>query len=192
MGPKDAKRQDIAAIARELFAEYGYKSVSMDQIAQKSGVAKGTVYLYFKDKEDILAFLFKQVLSAIRQMAEEINAMGLPILEEVHQIVYRFLMYRQNQKFIYKMVQEAKELKTPSACRAIKQIDDEVLAYLERRLRRAVDQGLLRPVNTEALAFIIVKVYTALAFEWEEEHEKLDELQIAQSVQLFLKDGLIL
>jgi AcrR family transcriptional regulator len=192
MNAKEEKRQEIAAIASGLFSEFGYKSVSMDQISQSAQVAKGTLYLYFKDKEDLLTYLVKGVRAGIREMAVEIEARGLPFLEEIHEVVYSFLMYRQNQKFIYKIMREAKELKTPSACRAIKQMDDEVSGYLEKRLRSAMDQGIIRQANTTILSYVIIKVYTALAFEWEEEHEKLNEKQISESVALFLKDGLIL
>ena len=192
MDAKEEKRQELASVAKSLFTEFGYKCVSMDQIAQKAQVAKGTLYLYFKDKEQILTYLFKHVLQPIWEKAEEIRGKGLPILDEIHQVIYSFLMYRNNQKFLYKIAQEAKELGTPSACRAVKKIDDDILAYLDHRLQQAAEQKKLRPFNTTILSFIIIKVYTALAFEWEEEHEKLNEEEIANSVKLFLKDGLIL
>lgn len=192
MDSKEVKRQELADIARVLFTEFGYKSVSMDQLAMHARVAKGTIYLYFKDKEEILTYLVKQVLVSLRERFEQIENTGLNLLDEIHQIVYGFLMYRHNQKFVYKIMSEARQFGTPSACRAIKQIDHEILAYLDKRLHQAVDMGQMRPVNTAVLSFIIVQVYSALAFEWEEEHEKLDEKQIADSVKLFLKEGLII
>ena len=46
-------KEDILKSSRELFTNYGYKKVSMDEIAKASGVTKKTVYSYFKDKESI-------------------------------------------------------------------------------------------------------------------------------------------
>ncbi len=51
------KKTAILAAARELFLHYGYKKTSVEDIAREAGIAKGTVYLYFRSKQDILATL---------------------------------------------------------------------------------------------------------------------------------------
>lgn len=51
---KEEKRCDIALSAIELFCEKGIQQTSIDEIAKSAGVAKGTIYLYFKNKEEIV------------------------------------------------------------------------------------------------------------------------------------------
>lgn len=51
---KEEKRCDIALAAIALFCEKGIQQTSIDQIAKSAGVAKGTIYLYFKNKEEIV------------------------------------------------------------------------------------------------------------------------------------------
>jgi AcrR family transcriptional regulator len=51
------RREDILAAARQVFKERGYENARMDEIARRAGVAKGTVYLYFKSKLSILEAL---------------------------------------------------------------------------------------------------------------------------------------
>ena len=51
---KDEKRCDIALASIALFCEKGIQQTSIDQIAKSAGVAKGTIYLYFKNKEEIV------------------------------------------------------------------------------------------------------------------------------------------
>ncbi len=186
------KKEEIAATAGKLFAEYGFKSVSMEQISTSASVAKGTLYLYFTDKEDLLTHLVRGELLRIKDMVEEIERESLPFLDEIHQVVYRVLMYRQNQKFIYKLMREALELKTPSAVRAVKRIDAEIHRYLQNRLQEAMDQGIIRRTDPAISSFVILKVYSALAFEWEDGHESLNEKQIAESVSLFIRDGMLI
>lgn len=53
--PRAAKRRRILKAATELFIQHGYRKTSVDEVARESGVAKGTVYLYFKTKADLLA-----------------------------------------------------------------------------------------------------------------------------------------
>jgi len=52
--PKERRRQKIMNAASELFIQHGYRKTSMDDVAKRAGVAKGTVYLYFKNKSDLL------------------------------------------------------------------------------------------------------------------------------------------
>jgi len=51
---KEEKRLDIARSSIELFANKGIAQTSIDEIAKSAGVAKGTIYLYFKNKEEIV------------------------------------------------------------------------------------------------------------------------------------------
>lgn len=52
--PRERKRLLILEAAAELFAERGFRKTSVDQVAERAGVAKGTVYLYFKNKAELM------------------------------------------------------------------------------------------------------------------------------------------
>jgi AcrR family transcriptional regulator len=57
------RRQDILAAARVVFAQDGFRRATVDAIAQRAEVGKGTVYLYFASKEAVLAELVLQALA---------------------------------------------------------------------------------------------------------------------------------
>lgn len=61
---KEARKEAILSGARELFTEAGFFDVSMATIAKHSGLAKGTVYLYFKTKEEIFLALSTEEFEA--------------------------------------------------------------------------------------------------------------------------------
>jgi AcrR family transcriptional regulator len=191
MEVKEQKKNDIAKAARELFTDFGYRSVSMEQIANRSNVAKGTLYLYFKDKEALFYYLADQFRNDMKSFISSVEQKKLSPIEELHEIIYNLLMYRRNQKFLYKVRQEAMEFKTSAACHVEKMIDDEIAGYIAKRLDDAMEKGLMKKCNPSVLSFIVIKVYGALAFEWEENHEPLNERQIADFVSLFLVEGLI-
>jgi AcrR family transcriptional regulator len=52
--PKARKRMRIVAAATEVFIKHGYRKANVDEIAELAGVAKGTIYLYFKNKAELL------------------------------------------------------------------------------------------------------------------------------------------
>jgi TetR/AcrR family transcriptional regulator, fatty acid metabolism regulator protein len=58
----DDKRQRILDAAVRVFAKKGYHGAKVAEIAKKAGVADGTIYLYFRNKEDILVSLFDEVM----------------------------------------------------------------------------------------------------------------------------------
>jgi AcrR family transcriptional regulator len=60
---KQQRRQDILDIAWKLFQETSYQSITMAEVAEKSGLAKGTVYLYFKTKEELFLSVQEQQLN---------------------------------------------------------------------------------------------------------------------------------
>lgn len=187
---KERKRKAIADAARELFAEFGYRSVSMEQIAQRASVAKGTVYLYFKDKAELFDALAQELLEGLQTVIRTYENKKISFFDEVHGIVYNLLMYRRSQRFFYKAAQEAKEFHTPAAVGVVEMFDKTVTGYLESRLRGAMEEGIIKPCNPSVLSFVIIRVYTALAFEWEETHEPLNERDIAENVRMFLTEGL--
>ena len=59
---KSFRRQQILEAASELFAEVGYEGFSVALLASKAGIVKGTLYLYFKTREEVFLALYDQSL----------------------------------------------------------------------------------------------------------------------------------
>ena len=72
----DDKRAAILAAALLLFGRYGYRRTSIDDLARETGIAKGTVYLYFATKEAIFRALCEQV--TVRVLADADQAARTP------------------------------------------------------------------------------------------------------------------
>ena len=78
-GKQADRRRDILASAGRIFAAKGYAAASVDEIAIAAGVAKGSIYNYFRSKQDLFAQLFAESMAQTRQeitrvMAEDISA----------------------------------------------------------------------------------------------------------------------
>ena len=64
---KTALRQDILSAARELFANEGYESVSMRKIAEKLEYSPTTIYLYFRDKQEVVQEICRETFLLLTQ-----------------------------------------------------------------------------------------------------------------------------
>jgi len=73
-GAKGRKRQRILRAATELFIQHGYRKTSVDEVAQKADVAKGTIYIHFKNKADMM-------VHAIAEEKKRYIVMLKPVLE---------------------------------------------------------------------------------------------------------------
>ncbi len=71
---KDARPAELLAAALELFVEKGYAGTRLDDVAHRAGVSKGTLYLYFENKEDLFkAVVRESVVERITETADEIE-----------------------------------------------------------------------------------------------------------------------
>lgn len=77
---KETRTRQIQIAAREVFFERGYASSTIEEIAKRAGIAKGTVYLYFDNKDDLyisLMFPMVEKLSAsLTQLQKEVDGRG--------------------------------------------------------------------------------------------------------------------
>lgn len=69
-----ARRAEILAAALEVFDAYGYERATIDLVAAKAGIAKGSIYNYFSNKQDLFTSVFVESVSAEMAQADEILA----------------------------------------------------------------------------------------------------------------------
>lgn len=80
---KEVLRSQILTAASELFVTEGVQSVSMRRIAEKIEYAPSTIYLYFKDKEELLHTICREVFEELTEILAEIHGRGLAPLDQL-------------------------------------------------------------------------------------------------------------
>ena len=68
---KDARPQELLAAALDLFVERGYAATRLDDVAARGGVSKGTLYLYFDNKEELFKAVVRENLVSVLDEAED-------------------------------------------------------------------------------------------------------------------------
>src|SRR5690625_4936411 len=109
------KYKQIIEAAVQVIAENGYHRSQVSKIAKKAGVADGTIYLYFKNKEDLLVSLFQEKMGSFidrirfatedKQSADEklfalIDTHFRQLSEDTHLAVVTQLELRQSDKIL--------------------------------------------------------------------------------------------
>jgi len=82
------KRDRILKAAIRVFARKGFYATRVSEIAKAAGVADGTIYLYFKNKDDVLISLFEERITRLIAVIREIAAAhDRPVLDRLQQII---------------------------------------------------------------------------------------------------------
>ncbi|MFD7325362.1 TetR/AcrR family transcriptional regulator [Streptomyces sp. NPDC059875] len=96
------RRSELIATGRKLFADTSYDALSMDDIAQHAGVAKGLIYYYFKSKRGYyLAIVEESVADLVARAASDTD---LPRRERVERTVDGYLRYAQHHQAAYRTI----------------------------------------------------------------------------------------
>ncbi len=83
MAETNQKRTDILTSARALFRDNGFHNTKMEDIAQRAGVGKGTLYEYFKNKQQIFDETCVECIETVLVDVEEINNMDISFKEKI-------------------------------------------------------------------------------------------------------------
>jgi AcrR family transcriptional regulator len=78
--------QELVGPIKKLFYAYGLKNLSMDEISQKLGISKKTLYTYVKNKEDLVDKIFFGEESRVFQLSEKINDKSINAIEKLLRI----------------------------------------------------------------------------------------------------------
>src|SRR4051794_3064704 len=90
-GRRKDRRATILSAALDEFAARGFQATRLDDVARRAGVAKGTIYLYFRDKQSLFQELVRAMLSPLVGAIEAAPLRDLPIRAVIEMIVDVFV-----------------------------------------------------------------------------------------------------
>ncbi len=154
----EKRRNQIVAAATELFASQGFYKTTISEIAKKAGVSHGLVYLYVREKEDVLLLVLQQVVNAY---AEEIPKAMEGIADPLDRLVRAIEAYcRVVDKHRAPTVLAYRSTKslTPDRRELIQRRETETNNFITEAIRVCMEAGLIRKLNVDVLTYQIVLV----------------------------------
>ncbi|MEH7073418.1 TetR/AcrR family transcriptional regulator [Neobacillus drentensis] len=184
------RRKLIIEAAAKSFSLFGFKATTMDQVAKLANVGKGTIYTFFKNKEELFAEIVSSLVNEMKNEAEAVIQPGLPFTENVHRALFRLLEFRSHHQLMIKLIQEEKEMGTIAVSEMLQHIENEILTYIKQKIEGASSKGIIPKTDLELTSFLLFKMYIALVSDWEKSHEPLSSEQIAEIIKVFLLKGI--
>ncbi|WP_019636033.1 TetR/AcrR family transcriptional regulator [Paenibacillus fonticola] len=184
------RRQQVIEAAEKSFALFGYKATTMEQVAKIANVAKGTIYTFFTNKEELFDEILRSVISEMKRIAVTEVREDKSFFENVYHSMDSLLEFRQEHELLIKLFQEVRDFGTPQAREGLQRIENEILNYLEKQITRAAGRGEIRSLDPKVVSFVMFKLYIALTSDWNKQREPLSKEQIKEFVRIFLSGGL--
>ncbi|MBU3679119.1 MAG: TetR/AcrR family transcriptional regulator [Candidatus Kapabacteria bacterium] len=101
---RDQRRRDILSSARAAFLKHGIATTTMERIAQEAELAKGTLYLYFRNREELLMGLLADDLRTLTESINVVTESPLSPPEKLERAFTTFHSYSQENVFFYQMM----------------------------------------------------------------------------------------
>lgn len=101
--PGSVYRHNIASAAQELFMQKGTEGTSMNEIAQKAGYSKATLYVYFKNKEEIVGLLVLESMQMLYEHISDALETSTNTKERYKSICHALITYQQQYPFYFQL-----------------------------------------------------------------------------------------
>ncbi len=196
---QNALRSAILDAARTTFAEHGYAGATVDEIATRAEVGKGTIYNYFEGGK---AGLFVAVLSDhfddLHALAQHRMESPGPLRERFHAFAADMIVYFDTHQDLLRVhLREVPQLLAASGDRTqtenLKGRRDRVIETLVPPIERAIAEGELRPIPallTAQIAFGLLVATVIRTVEVCPGTVRIDSKEAADYLAAFLFDGI--
>jgi TetR/AcrR family fatty acid metabolism transcriptional regulator len=188
------KETAILEAAVKVFAEKGYHQSKISKIAEVAGVATGSVYLYYKSKEDIILKIFDQLWSKLSQELEQtIQRTDLDPVTKLDAIIdILFDSFTVNPALAIVFVNEQNQLMQQEKGNVAK-LYKGFLDLSEKILREGVDKKIFN-TNIDIILYrdFITGGLRALLHEWARRPEEFPLDQIRKNVKYIAKNGILI
>ena len=185
-----ARRNTIIKAAREVFFAKGFMDATVDEIADRCGLAKGTIYLYFQSKEEVYVSIMAEGMGRLLKELQEIKSIDARnggFIELALQTYYRF--YRNNRKYFRIMFQSIHpDMRSRVPDELLKSCVDtavECLGVVRDLVQKGIEKGIYRKVNPWAVANILWATVNGIIMGYEQ-----DPIYREQIVGMELEDML--
>ncbi|MGM0500885.1 MAG: TetR/AcrR family transcriptional regulator [Bacillota bacterium] len=158
----DSKKNKVIEAAIKLFSEQGYHKTAVSEIADKAGVAKGTVYWHFESKEQLFwGVVVSGVKSLNKKLAEQASKNDKSPKEKLEKIISLHLNFFKNSKQVAKMMQDSSVSTNEYFHKEMKKTGEEAIENLAKVIEEGQNKGVFRNGidAKEGARFIIGALY---------------------------------
>ncbi len=176
------KRQIIMQTAERLFSNRRIHEVTLDEVAESAQVGKGTIYRYFRDKDDLF---FQVATSGFDEMCELLREnvqTDAPFTDQLLQTCEAISAYFQKRREMFRMMQ-AEDARIPMCKGGLRarwlERRDKLVAAVAEVIERGVQDGIVRDdIPSNVLAHVLLGLLRARALDFHQIPEEWRRFEV--------------
>ena len=186
---KDAKKIEIIHAAVKVFSEKGMVKAKMADIALEAGIGKGTIYEYFRSKEEVFASGFQMFFQGMENQIESALSSTTDPVEQLKLLINlsfkSFLQHGSDLAMImmdfWAEVIRNKDEKILNSI-DLRQIYHEFRIMIQSIINNGIEQGVFRQVDTHNVAALLIGALDGIMLQWIMDQKVIDLDKITDSV----------
>lgn len=196
---KQRRREDILNTARVLFFDKGFRDTTIDDIARASELARGTIYLYFDNKEEIYATVLEEGLDILQNMImsdHNPNEDPLTNILSGHDAFMRF--HDEYPQYYNVLILDKLQIADVLPAPLKERLDDKMrtmVDWIASVLQEGVQGGFFRPIQVRETAYLLMGMSMGFAQMLDRCCTAVDVFaereQSRQALHAFIANGLI-
>lgn len=190
-----ARREEIQKAARKVFAEKGFEAATLEEIAERAELAKGTIYGYFENKETLFFSLIEEVMEGQAQILREVQETEKTAPEKLCEVIRRYVNYLIERQDLFRILMGQSGGMTGNIRDEIRQkyfqAHRHQLDPLVAILQEGVQKGELKNIQPNAMAYVVVGLIHGAMIPLVITQEERDERKIIQTITEVLLHGVV-
>lgn len=188
----EEKRNKIIDSAVNEFAEHGYESANINNIALKAEVSVGAMYKYFKNKEDLYLTVIHFGVESLKGILEETIKGEGDLLGKIEKIIRAIQAYSRSKVNLTKLYnQMTNESHSSLVWEIVSDMEGVTAGLYASFIEEAKEQGMIRAdVDARLFAYFLDNLFVLLQFSYSCEYYK-ERLKMFVGEDVFDKDDLV-
>ncbi|HEX5565143.1 MAG TPA: TetR/AcrR family transcriptional regulator [Sporosarcina sp.] len=186
--PKYKQIVDAAVI---VIAENGYHQAQVSKIAKEAGVADGTIYLYFKNKEDILISVFREKMGVFVDNVKEILKKDISATEMLAKMIENHFSLLNGDRHLAIVTQLELRQSNKELRYRINEVLKEYLTLLDTILKEGIEKGEFdKQIDIRLARQMVFGTIDETITSWVMNDQKYDLMKLAPEVHRLLLNGM--
>jgi AcrR family transcriptional regulator len=165
-----AHRKEILSAAEKVFAAKGFFSTTMSEIAEAAEFGTGTLYKYFKSKEELYFTLIDEQVEELHRLVKAELSQKTSAMERIKKVLgLQFEFIEKNRNFFRIYISERSRFEWNVKDDFGKGIHNKMVAYIKilaQVIREGVKGGEFKPIDPMDSAHALVGIVNSFVFEW--------------------------
>jgi AcrR family transcriptional regulator len=165
-----ARRAEIMSAAMRLFASKGFHSTTMSEIAKEAEFSTGSLYNFFKSKEELYFTMLREEIEKVEARTREQRAKARSPREDLEAVVDTLTEYFEENRYVFQIfVTHREHFEWPMKGELAEVVRAKYLSFIGELVevfKAGISQGLFKPYEPEELALCFMGILNSFIYLW--------------------------